>query len=80
MIVEYRIRPDEFNGIEWGDWEPVHPNTKFEDLTLEDYVIRINKNRQYHRIDTPGFKEAYNEAISWMKLTGKYDNEWSPWK
>jgi len=74
MIVEHRQK--QFPG---NPWFPVQADTKFEDLNMSYYSVRINKDRQYHRPDTPGFKEAYNKAITWMKLTGQYDDVWSHW-
>ena len=74
MLVEFR--PKQYYG---DPWEPVNSNTKFEDLNMEYYSVRINKDKQYHRKDTHGFKEDYNKAISWMKLTGEYENAWRVW-
>jgi len=74
MIVEYR--PKQYSGEPWA---PVNSDTKFEDLNMEYYSIRINKNRQYHRKDTKGFEEAYNKAITWLKLTGEYKDAWKVW-
>ena len=60
-------------------WEPINSKLNFDDLNMTSYSIRINKNKQYHRSDTKGFKEAYNKAITWMRLTGEYNNEWMMW-
>jgi len=65
MIVEARWK--NFPG---EPWFTVDIGQKFEDFNIADYSVRINKDRQYHRRDTPGFKEAYNEAMSWMMLSG----------
>lgn len=70
MILEYRSKT-------WfGDpWEDVVPGLKFENFNIDEFSVRINKDKQYHRIDTPGFKEAYNEAMSWIMLTNvNHDN------
>jgi len=75
VIVEYRLKSE----ATWQVWQPVNPSLKFEDLNMENYSIRINKDKQYHRIDTKGFKEAYNKSVTWMRLTGEYDTEWQHW-
>jgi hypothetical protein len=74
VIIEYRPK----NNI-WEPWAPVNSNTLFKDINMLYYSVRINKDRQYHRLDTPGFEEAYNKAITWMKLTGLYTDVWPYW-
>ena len=74
VIVEYR--PKHYFSEPWAH---VNSNTKFEDLNMEYYSVRINKDKQYHRKDTKGFEEDYNKAITWMKLTGHYEEAWKVW-
>jgi hypothetical protein len=63
MIIEYRAR-----FWQTDKWEMVPVGQKPEEINFQYYSIRINKNRQYHRVDTPGFIEEYNKAMSWMML------------
>ena len=69
MLIEARHKSGS-HGDYWerSDWKEIAPGTKIEDLNMSHFSIRINKDNQYHNLDTPGFKEAYNKAMSWMML------------
>lgn len=75
VIVEYRLKDSRRRAY----WQPLNPHIPFDELNMEFYSVRINKNRQYHRGDTSGFNEAYTKAVAWMILTDKYESAWEPW-
>ena len=49
MIIETRLK--QFPG---DPWDPINPGLKLEDFNFAHYSIRINKNRQYHTLNTTG--------------------------
>jgi len=63
MIIEVRSKLWISDG-----WVSIQTGLKFEDVDIDAFSVRINKDRQYHRADTPGFKEAYNKAMFWLML------------
>ena len=67
MIVEAKLKSKIWG---WGNtsWNPVSIGLKFNHFKFDDYSMRINKNKQYHRYDTKGAKEAYEKAMAWMIL------------
>ena len=80
MLVEYRrkshkesnslftnSRYDESYTVIY-DWAPVPLEWKAEEISFEQYSIRINKDRQYHREGTKGFVDAFNKSMLWMQL------------
>jgi len=40
-----------------------------KDIDFKRHSIRINKDRQYHRADTPGLNEVFSKAMIWMQLS-----------
>ena len=71
MQIEARLKRGAsglYNARKLLEWHPVQVGLKVEDINIEDFSIRINKDRQYHKLNTPGFKEEYNKAMAWMML------------
>ena len=74
MIVEYKRKSNNKWKPRSGwwdiDWTTVPSSWKASDVNFKSYSIRINKDRQYHRQGTAGYEEAFNKAMTWMKLSG----------
>jgi len=77
MIIEYRAKRSNDNWfVDTVNWRTMNSDMVFIDFNFDFYSIRINKDRQFHRADTPGCKEEWEKAMMWMKLTADPDEEY----
>jgi len=52
-----------------NDWHKLPEYITYDELNLDSYSIRVNRDRQYHTKEGKGFRDEFNKIQGWRRLT-----------